>query len=103
MTPVQKEAVKGLSTAPVDALRYSSGDTSPYETPGLLLSLIPEGARVLDIGCGMGSITRIIRDYRRADVLGIEPNFERAKRAEEEGIPVVQGIYTPDIPKQHGT
>src|SRR6266851_2268425 len=97
------ESVRGLSTAPVSALRYDSRSSNPYESSGLLMSMIPEGARVLDIGCGTGSITSMIRDLRHADVIGIEPHRERAKKAEDKGITVINGIYTADISKKYGT
>lgn len=97
------EAVRGLTTAPVSALRYDSRSADPHESSGLLMAMIPRGARVLDIGCGTGSISGMMREVRHADVLGIEPHPERAKKAEEEGIRVVNGFYTDDIPRTHGT
>lgn len=97
------EAVRGLTDAPVSALRYDSRSADPHESSGLLMAMIPQGARVLDIGCGTGSISGMIRGLRRADVLGIEPHPERAKKAEEEGIKVVNGVYSDEIPKNHGT
>jgi methionine biosynthesis protein MetW len=96
------EAVRGLTAATVDALRYDGKSTTPHESSGLLMSMIPEGARVLDIGCGTGSITSMIRDLRRADVVGIEPNPARAKRAEETGLTVINGFYTEDVPVKYG-
>lgn len=96
------EAVKGLTTAPVSALRYNSRSADPYESSGLLMAMIPRGARVLDIGCGTGSISGMIRELRGADVLGIEPHPERAKKAETEGIKVVNGVYSDEIPRNHG-
>lgn len=96
------ESVRGLTTTPVSALRYNSKSADPYESSGLLMSMIPQGSRVLDIGCGTGSISGMIRDLRRADVLGIEPHPERAKKAESEGIKVIQGVYSPDVPVKYG-
>lgn len=96
------EAVRGLTTAPVSALRYNSRSADPYESSGLLMAMIPRGARVLDIGCGTGSISGMIRELRGADVLGIEPHPERAKKAETEGIKVVNGVYSDEIPRDHG-
>jgi methionine biosynthesis protein MetW len=96
------ESVRGLSTEPVSALRYDNGFLNPYESAGLLISMIPEKARVLDIGCGTGFLARMMRDLRNADVLGIEPHRERAKEAGNKGITVINGIYTADISKQYG-
>ncbi len=96
------EAVRGLTTKPVETLRYNSLSASPHESPALLISMIPEGARVLDIGCGTGSVASMIRGLRRVDIVGIEPNPERAKRAEQDGLTVINGLYTDDIPKKYG-
>jgi methionine biosynthesis protein MetW len=97
------EAVRGFTTKPVDVMRYQGRSETPsQETPGLLMSMIPEGARILDIGCGTGSLSEMIRDQRRADIVAIEPNPERAARAAETGITVINGIYTDDIPAQYG-
>jgi len=97
------EAVRGLSIEPVAALRYDGSSADAFENTGLLLSMIPEGSRVLDVGCGTGAITTLIRDLRRADVVGIEPHPDRARRASERGLNVLCGIYSDDVPKKLGT
>ena len=38
----------------------------------LIISLVPEGSRVLDLGCGDGSLMAHLRDERGCDVRGIE-------------------------------
>lgn len=96
------EAVTGLSAAPVDPLRYDSQDANPHESSGLLMAMIPEGARVLDVGCGTGSISAMIRDRRRATVVGIEPHPARAEAARGRGLEVVTGLYSEAIPREHG-
>ena len=102
MTTVS-EATRGLSDAPVSALRYASKSTNPYEATGLLMSLIPQGSRVLDIGCGTGSISSLIRDVCKAEIVGIEPHPERAKAAEREGLQVLTGFYDESVPERFGT
>jgi methionine biosynthesis protein MetW len=97
------EAVEGLSAVRVDPLRYDRQTPDRWESTGILLSMIPVGARVLDVGCGTGSITRLIRDLRGAEVLGIEPNGERARLAGERGLQVVHGVYEDAIVQRHGT
>jgi SAM-dependent methyltransferase len=75
------EAVRGLTTAHVSPMRYKSRSANPHEGSGLLMSMIPKGARILDIGCGTGSVSSMIRDLRDAEVIGIEPHPERAREA----------------------
>ena len=96
------EAVAGLSVAPVDPLRYDRQTDDRWESTGMLLRMIPEGARVLDVGCGTGSVSRLVRDVRRARVLGLEPNPERARLAAERGIEVEVGTFGESVVRRHG-
>jgi methionine biosynthesis protein MetW len=96
------EPVRGLTDAPVSPLRYTACDVNPYESSGLLLSMIPEGARVLDIGCGTGSLSSVIRNLRRAEVVGFEPHPERAEKARNAGLEVVTGVYDQAIAQNYG-
>lgn len=97
-----QEAVEGLSERPVVALRYSNTNKSPYEVIGCLCSLIKERSRLLDVGCGTGSITNILCAERSLSAIGIEPHPERAAQAALHGIEVVTGIYTDEIVQKHG-
>ena len=38
----------------------------------LVISLVPEGSRVLDLGCGDGSLLAHLRDERGCDVRGVD-------------------------------
>ena len=55
---------------------------------------MPSGVRVLDVGCGTGSVTTIANQGKNNRVWGIEPNATRAKIAESRGIDVVEGYLT---------
>jgi len=96
------EAVAGLSVAPVDPLRYDRQTDDRWESTGMLLRMIPEGARVLDVGCGTGSVARLVRHLRGARVLGLEPNPERARLARERGIEVEVGTFDASVVRRHG-
>ena len=50
--------------------------------------MIPPGARVLDVGCGSGEIAAIVRDRCSAQVVGIEPDPQRAERSRGRGLQV---------------
>ncbi len=76
-------------------LRYGGQVYDPYDAPGLIIDLIPQGASVLDLGCGTGSISKLISDIKSANVLGVEPSFERAEAAKKCGINVMHGEFSP--------
>ena len=101
-TAATEEAVTGLSSLPVAALRYNSDGTAPHESTYWALSFIRPGTRVLDIGCGTGSITETIRRERNVEIVGLEPNPERAEAARRRGLDVITGSYSQNIPNLHG-
>lgn len=56
----------------------------------LLAGLVPEGSRVLDLGCGDGALLEHLRDVRRCEVRGIEISLGGATQCVRRGIPVIQ-------------
>jgi methionine biosynthesis protein MetW len=82
----------GFTKAAVDPLRYDGQVDDPKESTGLIIRMIPKGSRVLDVGCGTGSVSSLVRDHCGAELVGVEPNPIRAKRAAERGIDVRVGI-----------
>jgi methionine biosynthesis protein MetW len=58
---------------------------------------IPQGARVLDVGCGDGSLLEEIRTQKRADVRGLELDPANVAAAVAKGLPVVQGDADADL------
>ncbi len=92
----------GLSDAPLGALRYDSHSSDPWETPGLLRKRMPRGVRVLDIGCGTGSITLQVNKGLGNNILGVEPDQDRARLARERGIEVISGYADSDFFASHG-
>lgn len=51
---------------------------------------------MLDVGCGTGSVSRLIRDHCRAEVIGIEPSEERAAVARNRGLTVHTSAFPTD-------
>ncbi len=86
-----------LTTAP-DPYRYDGNhELDPWEVSGMLADLVPIGSRVLDVGCGTGALSVVLRDERHATVFGVEPDLTRAARAAERGIEVHAGVLTPAL------
>lgn len=71
------------------ALRYDyTVDVTVDSTATKILSHVPGGARVLDLGCGPGALARVLVE-RGAVVTGVEFDAAAAKRAELAGATVV--------------
>ncbi len=64
----------------------------------VIASLIGEGTRVLDVGCGDGELLHWLRDNKKVDGRGIEIDQLQAHKAIARGIPVIQGDVTSDLP-----
>jgi methionine biosynthesis protein MetW len=57
----------------------------------LITELVPEGARVLDLGCGDGALLARLRDERGAIVRGVEIDLADIALCIERDVPVYQG------------
>lgn len=91
-----------LAHAP-NPYRYDGNhDLDPLEVSGIVARLVPEGARVLDVGCGTGALSVLLRDVRQAAVVGVEPDAARADRARERGIEVVTGVLSASLQQALG-
>jgi methionine biosynthesis protein MetW len=81
--------------------RYCLPDATLAVTDELIRSQIPQGSRVLDLGCGDGRLLAMLRDMHGCDVLGVELSRERIRGAVTMGVPVIQedlDVGLPDIP-----
>lgn len=56
----------------------------------LIASLVPEGSRVLDLGCGDGALLAHLRDTRGCRVRGVELSRDGVAACVRSGIPCVQ-------------
>jgi len=56
----------------------------------LITEMVPEGSRVLDLGCGDGSLMAHLRDEKRCTVRGVDLSPEDIASALSRGLSVVQ-------------
>jgi methionine biosynthesis protein MetW len=95
----------GFVTGTVDPLRYDYDDQAndPDEVIGIISRMIPAGARVLDVGCGAGSVSVQIIANGRTSLVGVEPDETRARAARDRGVDVRSGFLTPELIGELGT
>jgi methionine biosynthesis protein MetW len=82
-------------------LRYDDQTDHPLEVAGILRAMMPDNVRVLDVGCGTGSVTVIANAQRQNEVTAIEPNPARAEKARSRGIAVTDGFLDDDFVSKH--
>ncbi|MEH3144740.1 MAG: methionine biosynthesis protein MetW [Methylobacterium frigidaeris] len=63
----------------------------------VVLGLVEPGARVLDIGCGDGSLLALLRDRRGVSGRGIELSREGVNACLAHGLSVIQGDADTDL------
>ncbi len=81
-----------------EAFRYTKLDDSPGSAHMLVVELVPEGARVLDVGCATGYLAEALAERRSSRVTGIEISLEAAEQAREHCERVIVGdVETLDL------
>ncbi len=59
--------------------------------------LVPPGSRVLDVGCGDGTLLAYLTRFKHVDGRGLELSMARVRAAVSQGLPVIQGNLETDL------
>lgn len=99
----------GLIDETPDPARYGDGgDMSPvarnerFEVQGIMRKWMPEGVRVLDVGCGSGTITLKANMGKSNTVLCVEPDEDRAAISAARGLDVICGLVDEELLRERG-
>ncbi len=95
--PAPDSIARGFLTEYADPLRYDGQPNDPDEVVGVLSSMIPRNARVLDVGCGTGSVSVHVMANTGARIVGVEPDPRRAALARERGLDVRAELLTENL------
>ena len=57
----------------------------------VIADLLPENVRVLDVGCGDGSLMNLLIEKKNIDARGLELEQENVKKCIFKGLPVING------------
>ena len=57
----------------------------------VIADLLPNNTRVLDVGCGDGSLMSLLVEEKNIEVRGLELNKENVQKCIHKGLPVIQG------------
>jgi methionine biosynthesis protein MetW len=63
----------------------------------LVAGMVEPGSRVLDVGCGDGTLLRMLQDGRNVDARGIELSQEGVNACVARGLSVIQGDADTDL------
>ena len=57
----------------------------------VIADLLPKNTRVLDVGCGDGSLMNLLEKEKNIEVRGLELNQDNVQQCIHKGLPVIQG------------
>ena len=63
----------------------------------IIANLIEKNTRVLDVGCGDGTLMQFLKDNKEIDVRGIEISQNNVQKCIEKGLTVIEGDAEKDL------
>ncbi len=90
-----------LDVQPAPA-RYDTAASGPDDVACKIAARLPKGARVLDVGCGTGVVSALLKELSGCDIIGIEPEPARAAIARSRGLKVIEGYLTESMASELG-
>ena len=91
-------AGRGAAGLPASGLPAPGPVAEAPRNDHLLVSrMVEPGSRVLDVGCGDGSLLALLRDGRGADARGVELSRENVSACLARGLAVIQGDADTDL------
>ncbi|MSO97189.1 MAG: methionine biosynthesis protein MetW [Rhodospirillaceae bacterium] len=63
----------------------------------IVADLVAPGTRVLDVGCGDGTLLSYLAAFKQVDGRGLEISMARVRAAVSQGLPVIQGNLETDL------
>ncbi|QDT04380.1 Homoserine O-acetyltransferase [Rubripirellula lacrimiformis] len=90
------EQYAGIVEARLGKIETRQSDLSPVEE--LILSLIPSGASVLDLGCGDGNLLAALRGRGHDDLVGVEVAQANILKAAGRGLNVIDYDLNTGLP-----
>lgn len=64
---------------------------------GVIATLVPKSVRVLDVGCGDGSLLAWLKAHKNVDARGLELDAQHVQQAIAKGLAVVHGDASSDL------
>jgi methionine biosynthesis protein MetW len=93
-SPSPPEETHGLETSPGKA---SLSKTSPRVDLLLVADMVAAKSRVLDVGCGDGTLLRLLAEEKGVDARGIELSQRGVNDCVAKGLSVIQGDADTDL------
>ncbi|WP_157069910.1 methionine biosynthesis protein MetW [Aureimonas frigidaquae] len=83
--------------APQPTSQLVAADANVRVDLALIAGLVPRGSRVLDVGCGDGSLLALLESQRGVDARGMEISQQGVNEAVARGLSVIQGDADKDL------